>query len=380
MNSLEFEQQQSNLQPIRDENNFTSDEEIKKNYITPGHPTAFAGINQVYSFYKGLVPISKIKTILSGVEGYTLHKEYHELPRNITYKHFKRYQFQMDLVEISQFANQNNGIRYLLNCIDIFTRFAFVRPLKDKTARNVLDAFKSILEEAETKPYMLVMDKGTEFSNRLFKTFCEEQKIKLVNPQASIHAAFIERFNRTLQMLIYKYMTENETNRYVDVLQKLVNTYNTRKHRMIGMTPLEAEKNLNNEHLQLNLLQKKQIEQIKRKKPKFSVGSYVRIAKQKGKFSRGYDEQTMQEIFKIKSINISKPIPLYNLTNYDGSEDIVGGFYEFELVPVISNVFRIEKVLKKRKIRGKVQLFVKWKGFGNEHNSWIDGDNVERVF
>lgn len=175
-------------------------------------------------------------------------------------------------------------------------------------------------------------------------------------------------------------MTENETNRYVDVLQKLVNTYNTRKHRMIGMTPLEAEKNLNNEHLQLNLLQKKQIEQIKRKKPKFSVGSYVRIAKQKGKFSRGYDEQTMQEIFKIKSINISKPIPLYNLTNYDGSEDIVGGFYEFELVPVISNVFRIEKVLKKRKIRGKVQLFVKWKGFGNEHNSWIDGDNVERVF
>lgn len=378
--NVEFSKQEPFLSQNRDENKFVTHEEIKKNYTTPGHPTAFSGVNQVFNYYGGQVPLSTIKTILSGVEGYTLHKEYHEQPRNITYKYFKRYQFQMDLVEISQYANQNNGTKYLLNCIDIFTRFAFVRPLNDKSAKNVLDAFKSILNEAKQKPFMIVMDKGTEFTNRQFKIFCDEQNIKLVNPQASIHAAFIERFNRTLQMLIYKYMTENETNRYIDVLQKLVESYNKRKHRMIGMTPLEAEQNQNNEHLRLNLVQQKQIEKIKRKKPKYTIGSYVRIAKQKGKFSRSYNEQMMQEIFKIKSINVSKPIPLYNLTNFDGSEDIIGGFYEFELVPVITNVYRIEKVLKKRKIRGKLQLFVKWKGFGDEHNSWIDGENVERVF
>jgi Integrase core domain/Chromo (CHRromatin Organisation MOdifier) domain len=375
-----------NFQPLQSSTgekiqfNNISDEEIKRNYTTPGHPTAFSGITQTYKFYRGYVPLQRIKNILSGVEGYTLHKEFRNRPRNITYKHFKRYQFQMDLVEVGQFSEKNDGCRYLLNCIDIFTRYAFVRPLKDKSAKTVLDAFKSILLEAQTKPLMVVMDKGTEFMNQHFKNFCDSQKIKLINPQASVHAAFIERFNRTLQMIIYKYMTENETNRYVDVLQDLVRSYNHRRHRMINMTPYEAEKNENNEHLQLNLIQQKQIVEQKKQKPNLKIGEYVRIAKQKGKFSRSYDEQAMQEIYKIKTIDLRKNIPLYHLTDYDGKEELVGGFYEFELTPVKTETFRIEKVLKKRKFKGKEQLFVKWKGFGDNHNSWIDASNVERVF
>jgi len=380
MNNVIFEPLQSNVETNNTELENISDEVIKQNYLTPGHPTAFANIQQVYNFYRGKVKLSQLKNILYGIESYTLHKEFHKEPRNITYKHFKRYQFQLDLVDISQFATKNNGTKYLLTCIDIFTRYAFVRPLVDKSAKNVLDAFKSILVESVQKPIMLVMDKGTEFSNKLFQKFCSDEKIKFLNPQASIHAAFVERFNRTLQMLIYKFMTENETNRYIDVLQQLVESYNRRKHRMIGMSPYQAEQNLNGEDLQIKLTQQKQLEKIKRKKPKYEIGSYVRIAKQKGKFSRGYDEQTSQEIFKIKSINTSKPIPLYNLTTYNNKDDISGGFYDFELVPVKTETYRIEKVLKKRKQNGKIQLYVKWKGFGSEYNSWIDGENVEQVF
>jgi len=214
----------------------------------------------------------------------------------------------------------------------------------------------------------------------MFKDFCQKNNIKFINPQASVHAAFVERFNRTLQLLMYKYMSDNETERYIDVLPKLVNTYNNRIHRIIKTTPQRAELDNNGEHLNLALLQQKQIEKIKKKKPTLPVGSFVRIAKQKGKFSRSYDEQTMQEIFKIKHIDIKKPIPLYHLTDYDGKEDIVGGFYEFELTPVETNVFRIEKVLKKRTFRGKRQIFVKWKGFGEKYNSWIDETNIEQTF
>lgn len=357
-----------------------TDELILNNYSLPGHPTAYAGLNQIYNFYGGRVTFARIKRLLSGNEGYTLHKEFHNLPRNITYKHFRRYQFQMDLVDVQELAAKNDGYRYLLNCIDIFTRYAFVRPVKDKRAETVLDAFKSILSEANQKPVMIVMDKGTEFSNQIFKNFCQQQGIRLINPQASVHAAFIERFNRTLQMIMYKYMSDNETQRYVDVLQKLVQTYNSRKHRMIDMSPLQAEKNENGEHLQLNLIQQNQLEKIKRKKPTLAVGSFVRIAKQKGKFSRSYDEQTIQEIFKIRKIDTRKKIPLYFLTDYDGNENVEGGFYDFELTPVENKVFRVEKVLKKRRYQGKNQIFVKWKGFNDRYNSWIDEDNVERVF
>jgi len=357
-----------------------TDDKIIKNYTTPGHPTAYSGIGNVFNYYNRQVPLEKIKKLLSGNESYTLHKEFHKQQRNITYKHYKRYQFQMDLVEVQHLASKNDGVRYLLNCIDIFTRYAFVRPLKDKSASTVLNAFKSILEEAVTKPYMIVMDKGTEFTNRIFKDFCDRHNIKLINPQASVHAAFIERFNRTLQLLMYKFMTDNETERYIEVLPKLVQTYNNRTHRMIKTTPAKAETNESGEHLQLALIQQEQVKKITPRKPKLKIGSYVRIAKQKGKFSRSYDEQAMQEIYKIKTINTKKPIPLYYLTDYDGKEDIVGGFYEFELTPVETKVFRIEKVLKKRTFRGKRQIFVKWKGFGNEHNSWIDETNVVKQF
>lgn len=363
-----------------DEDRSINDDQIIRDYTTPGHPIAYSGINNVYNYYNRQVPLIKIKKLLSGNEGYTLHKELHKQQRNITYKHFKRYQFQMDLVEVQHLSTKNDGIRYLLNCIDIFTRYAFVRPLKDKSAKNVLDSFKSILEEAEIPPYMVVMDKGTEFTNKLFKDFCNKSNIKLVNPQASVHAAFIERFNRTLQLLMYKYMTDNETERYIDVLPDLVRTYNNRIHRMIKTTPQKAENNNNNEHLKLENIQKEQSSKIKRKKPNLEVGSYVRIAKQKGKFSRSYDEQTMQEVFKIKSINLSKPIPMYYLTDYDGKEDIKGGFYEFEITPVETKIFRIEKVLKKRKYKGKNQLFVKWKGFGSNYNSWIDSSDINKTF
>jgi Chromo (CHRromatin Organisation MOdifier) domain/Integrase core domain len=363
-----------------DEETSITDEKILKDYTTPGHPIAYAGIGNVYNYYNRQVPLSRIKKLLSGNEGYTLHKEFHKQQRNITYKHYKRYQFQMDLVEVQHLSSKNDGIRYLLNCIDIFTRFAFVRPLKDKSAGSVMDAFKSILQESVTLPYMVVMDKGTEFSNKIFKAFCDSNKIKFINPQASVHAAYIERFNRTLQLLMYKYMTDNETERYIEVLPKLVHTYNNRFHRMIKTTPQQAENNNNGEHLKLALIQQEQVKKIKRKIPNLKVGSFVRIAKQKGKFARSYDEQTMQEIFKIKSVDTRKPIPLYHLTDYDGTEDIIGGFYEFELTPVETTVFRIEKILKKRTYRGKRQIYVKWKGFGDKYNSWIDETNVSKQF
>ena len=362
------------------EKNQEKDEDILRNYTTPGHPTAYSGLNQVYNFYGGRFSQNKLKTLLAGNEGYTLHKEFHQGPRNITYKHFKRYQFQIDLVDVQQLAAKNDGYRYLFNCIDIFTRFAFVRPLKDKKAETVLAAFKSILQEANKKPFMIVMDKGTEFTNQLFQTFCQNEGMKLINPQASVHAAFIERFNRTLQMIMYKYMSDNETERYIDVLQLLVDSYNKRKHRIIHMSPIDAEKNTNNQHLQLNLIQQNQVDKIKPKQPSLRIGTYVRIAKQKGKFSRSYDEQTVQEIFRIRKVDVTKKIPLYYLSDYYGNEDLVGGFYDFELTPVKTNVFRVEKVLKKRNYKGKKQIFVKWKGFSEKYNSWIDEENIEKKF
>jgi len=362
---------------------------LKENYRTPGHPIAFSGIQNVYNYFKGRLKLSQIKNALSEIESYTLQREFHSGKRNPSYSHHIRNRWEVDLIDVQALAQFNDGIKYLLSCIDTWSRFAWVRSLRSKHAKTVLEAFKSIIDEAVTKPLNLSSDRGTEWFNIDFKNYCLANGINFYPPDTNIHAAYVERFNRTFQNIVYSYMTEHETNRFItktlpngeeiDLLPLFVKTYNNRKHRMIGVTPYEAEtmpeleidiqKRLNSYH-----------EKTKRQQPKFKVGDQVRIAKMKGKFSRGYNEQASQEIFKIHQIKTTLKIPLYVLSNYRGDEIIKGSFYDFELVKVQGDSFRIEKVIKKRKYRGKNQLFVKWKGFDDSYNSWVDANNIQEKF
>ena len=377
---------------IEEEEEWTKDqyiEYLKNSYKSPGHPIAFSGLRNVYNYFRGRLSIDEIRNALAEIESYTLHKEFHNGQRNPSYSHFKRYQFQLDLVDVQHLAQFNDNVNYLLNCIDTWSRYAWVRLLPSKHSHIVLDAFKSILEEAGELPKTAVFDRGVEFYNRDFKAYCDANKIHFTSPDTSSHAAYIERFNRTLQGIVYKYMTENETNRYIskidddgqviELMPLFLQSYNNRKHRMIGVTPYQAEtqselhtqiqKRLNNYH-----------EKIKQRLATYRVGEFVRIAKIKGKFSRGYNEQASQEIFKIVEVKKNFKIPLYVLSNYRGDEIIKGSFYPFELVRVRGDVFRVEKVLKRRKVRGRNQLFVKWKGFDDTYNSWIDGTDVQQVY
>ena len=201
----------------------------------------------------------------------------------------------------------------------------------------------------------------------------------LHNPDSSIHAAFIERFNRSFQSILYRYLTQNQTNRFVEVLSKLLKTYNTRYHRMIGTSPYRAE-NDSSVHLKMRMRALKYHNTIKQKPVGFEIGDSVRIAKLKNKFLRGYTEQFQHEIFKIKNIKSNSKIPMYTLETYDGGETLKGNFYSHELVKVSGDVFLVEKVLKKRKVKGFEQFFVKWKGFADNYNSWINADDIEKVF
>ena len=134
--------------------------DLQLNYKTPGHPIAFSGITNIYNYYKRKISQRKIKEILSTIESYTLHKGYRSAQRNPTYSHFKRYMFQMDLLDFQQLARYNDGTKYLITVIDTFTRYAFVRPLEDKSGLKVLHEFKSIIEEAGEKPKNISMDRG----------------------------------------------------------------------------------------------------------------------------------------------------------------------------------------------------------------------------
>ena len=82
---------------------------------------------------------------------------------------------------------------------------------------------------------------GTEFVNRQVRTYLQQQNIKIIHPSSEKKAAIVERFNKTFQGLIYRYLTHNQTTTYVDKLARLLQTYNLRQHRTIKMTPEDAE-------------------------------------------------------------------------------------------------------------------------------------------
>lgn len=354
-------------------------EDFKKNYNNPNHPIAFSGINNIYKYYKKILSLEDIKKLLSSNDSYTLRREYKNSKRNPSYTHFKRYQFQADLIDIQKISRWNDNVKYIFAVIDTFTRKAWVFPCKDKTAETILNAFKNILENCRKKPVTLVTDRGSELRNKKFIAFCKNNKIKFFHNFTSTHASYVERFNRTFQNLLYKYMSEFETHRYIDKLQDFVSSYNNREHRMIGMSPEDAENEKNNEIInsKMNYYQEKTIS----KEPKYNINQLVRIALQKGVFHRGYNEQSNYEVFNIYKIKTTLPKPLYYLETYDNKkEKITGGFYEHEITPVNSDIFKVEKVLKQRNYKGEKQYFVKWKGYDSTNNSWVNANDITNIY
>ena len=250
-------------------------------------------------------------------------------------------------------------------------------PLQNKSADETLKAFKTLLRQAKTYPETVLSDRGSEIKNAKFRAFCDSKNIKLFHSDTSIHCAFVERVIGTLKVIIEKYLTENNTYSYIDVLPELVQTYNNRKHSVIGLTPKEAEKEIN--HQKIREDNHKRWSKIKVKDPIYKVNQLVRISKQKDKFFRKFYTQMNEEIFRIKRISTHLLKPLYTLESFDSEETIEGDFYQFELLPVqlTDKSFKVEKILEKKKRKGEIWVLIKWYGYKNP--TWAKESDIIKL-
>ena len=140
---------------------------------------------------------------------------------------------------MKSFAKQNKGIKYLLTVIDLYSKFAWIVPLKDKTGLSITKAFQEIFK-SKRKPKKLWVDQGKEFLNKEFKPFLLKNNIEMYQTFNEGKAVVIERFNRTIKEKMWRYFTEFDTNKYLDVLPKLLNEYNYSFHSTIKMPPIEG--------------------------------------------------------------------------------------------------------------------------------------------
>ena len=189
------------------------------------------------------------------------------------------------LADMQLFSKFNKGFRFLLCIIDIFSKYAWVVPLKNKTGISIVNAFKQILKQSNRKPNKICVDKGSEFYNNSFKKWLQDNNIEMYSTHNEGKSVIAERFIRTLKNKIYKY-------KYINKLDDILRKYNNTYHTSIKMKPIDVKDNT-----YINF--KKESND---KDPKFKVGDHVRISKCKNIFAKGYVPNWSEEIFFISKI------------------------------------------------------------------------------
>ena len=160
--------------------------------------------------------------------------------------------------------------------IDIFSKYSWVVPLKDKKGVTITNTFQKILDKSGRKPNKIWVDKGSEFYYSFFKKLLKHNNIEMYSIHSEEKSVDAERFIRALKTKMYKCMTEISKSVYIDKLDDIVNQYNNTCHRTIKMKPVDVK---DNTYIDLR-------KEVNDKDSKFKLGDYVRISKYKNIFAK----------------------------------------------------------------------------------------------
>ena len=149
-------------------------------------------------------------------------------------------QFQADLIDFSRLQKYNKGFKFILVVIDVFSKYAYVECLKNKSSKSVIAAFSKILKRSG-RFSTLQTDLGTEFANKAFQSWLKDHNIRFFHTHNhEIKASVAERFIRTIKEKLWRYFTYENKRKYTHVIQKLVHAYNHTYHRSIQRSPAKV--------------------------------------------------------------------------------------------------------------------------------------------
>lgn len=289
-------------------------------------------------------------------------------PRRKIYARAPNEIWTTDLVDMQRYSKTNKGLRYILIILDVFSRFALCRGIKDKTGKTVAHALEDIMKISKSQPKFLWSDEGTEYYNRDVKNVLRRRNIELYSTHNTVKASIAERFIRTLRRKIEREYIVTESTVWYDKLPTLVLEYNTSRHRTIKMSPLKAMQPENAEAVYAT-----QFKGAGGTDPAFVIGDQVRTSLSKKIFEKESTQAWSEEVFRIRDVIPSQPTT-YKLEDLLG-EEIVGSFYREQLKVTSQKIFRIERVLRRR----NGQALVKWSDYDSKFNSWIPLEDIHHA-
>jgi hypothetical protein len=294
--------------------------------------------------------------------------------------------WQADLADLQRLKRWNRGYGYLLVCIDTLSRQIFAEPVKTKHSGDMIKAWERVFTRCGYIPWRILSDAGREFTgsavHQFFKAKNVEQHCMKTSPLW--HAGMAERANRSIKERLYRYFTHRGTKCWLDAIQRIVNGLNaTPNSSIFGLRPKDVTF-ANAERLRRRLARKAEEERWRVvKEPRFRVGDEVRVEKRRHVFRKGYLPTFSDEVFQVKRVR-ERPAPVtYKLADSNGLQ-LDGWFYAQELCLVMETergaaaaagakdpIYEIDHVVRRRVKMGREECLVKWKGYSEEHNSWI---------
>ena len=389
-------------------------EKLTELYLNPEDPGSLGGVDRLYRRAKKLklkgATRQAVKELLQTVSAYTLHRQARRrFQRKPTIVSGIDEQWQADLVDMQALSRVNHGMKYILTCIDVFSKFAWAIPIKGKSASALVDGFEKLFSESNPRcPKRLHTDKGKEFLNSSVQTLLRERyNIKHFTSWSDQKAAVVERFNRTLKSRMWRYFSARQTNHYLDILPKLLQAYNHSWHRSIGAVPADVrltdeariwKRLYGSETKRVNRKNRMTMQSTKREgrpttavstaaaaalddlpshpsraaprappppappsydpDPLLKPGAMVRISRVKGDFEKGYLPNWSEEDFRVREI-VDAPIGssggpgsrrVYKLSDRAG-EPIFGIYYPEELQEISENRFLVERIVRRRPLQ-----------------------------
>lgn len=269
--------------------------------------------------------------------------------------------YQSDLVDMIKFSKFNKGYKYILVVINCFSKFVIATSLKTKSASEVERTLRPIFDKYKMKHFQT--DKGSEFFNHRVSNLIKKYGVNHYYTFSDKKASIVERFNRTLKNKMWAKFSAQGSYKWLDLLPKLVDTYNKTYHSTIKMKPIDVT--LKNEHIVLANINSRR----NKVKPefRFKLGDKVRISRLPKVFTKGYWPRWSNEVYTVYSI---KPtVPTTYLLKDERGNVLLGGFYQEEMSKTqFSDTYLVEKIIKRK---GN-QVLVRWLGFDKSYDSWID--------
>ena len=355
-------------------------EKFNEDY-TSNKPHSYGGKNRSYEYYK--VDKEKVDDAFKTSDIYTRFKQHRKSKvYSPIYVRRKRELLQCDTTFFTadKLVEANNGYAYLLCIIDVYTKMAWVYPMKNVDCKTTIQCLKDVFEKCGETPEKIQTDKGSEFKCNLFTELLQDNNIEHYFSTSDRKCAVVERFNLTIQQLLYKLMANYNTYAWTKLLPQAMQIYLNRKHSTIKMSPHDAEKEKNQKKLKKIYNIKYQKAEKNKKEAKFKVGDTVRIWLKRTTFHRGYYENYTREYFKIDKILNNLPVTRYKLKDIL-DEDIEGSFFDDELVLYTphNDVYNIEKILQTQGRGKNKKHLVKWEGWPSKFNSWISDSELKKI-